>query len=104
MRIVRNSLVALVLSSVAAGAGQISPDHPDGIVCPLQATETRPEGLTAFYLAVVLSDGRVLYQTMGSQVLSLTFGADGVPLESSDIACDGKTLSELEAAGMTFGN
>lgn len=85
-------------------AGSISSSHPDGIVCRLPASGDRPEGLVAFYLAAILVDGQVLYQTLGNQVLSVTFDAQGNPRENAAGVCEGKTLSELIADGMTFGN
>lgn len=98
------SCVLLVAGSLSCAAGQISSKHPDGVLCQIKANETRPEGDSVFYLSAVLSDGRVLYQTLGNQVISLTFGPSGAPLESSTGICGGMSLPELVEAGRTFGS
>lgn len=93
-----------LLAASTGWAGLISADHPDGILCPVAAKADRQDGLLVFYLSAVLSDGRVLYQTLGNNVLSVTFDPSGTPVVDSGANCGGKSLSELTADGQSFGN
>jgi len=104
MKIAIASAVLFVAGSLTCAAGQISAKHPDGVLCKLQGSEIRPEGETVFYLSAVLVDGSALYQTLGNQVISLTFGPSGASLDNSSGICGGRSLSELVAAGRTFGS
>lgn len=92
----------ILVAASTVWSGEISDDHPDGILCEMPATAERPEGVVAFYLSALLADGRVLYQTLGNQVLSLTFDEKGQPVVDSGQICGGKSLSVLKADGLTF--
>ena len=104
MRTITAAIALSIVATTSVWSGQISADHPDGILCPMPATQKRPEGFAVFYISAVLSDGQVLYQTLGNQVRSLTFDPSGSPLVELGESCQGKSLSELDAAGMTFGS
>lgn len=105
MKIAIASAALFIAGSLNCAAGQISAKHPDGVLCTLKANEIRPEaGETVFYLSAVLVDDSALYQTLGNQVISLTFGPNGMPMDNSSGICGGMSLPELVAAGRTFGS
>lgn len=95
-------LAACLMAASGAFGGQVSENHPDGIKCPMPASQDRPAGVSVFYISAVLNDGRVLYQSLGNQVLSVTFDPSGANLIDSGEICEGKSLSELKDAGMVF--
>jgi hypothetical protein len=103
MKILAASAALFLLGSLGSTAGEISPSHPDGLLCSMPATEDRREGKAVLYLSLVLNDDSVLYQSLGKSVISIAFDASGAAVDSENKVCSGLSLQELVVAGMTFG-
>ena len=92
----------LVLGAGAAVAGKISDSHPDGILCPVPARGDRAEGSAILYLSAVFADGRVVYQSLGTNVVSAAFSPSGEQDGNASSLCEGMSLADLVDAGLTF--
>ena len=84
-----------------AYAGAVSEQHPDVVLCAFSGTETTPAGDAVLYIAGVGDDGSVVYQSLGRNVITAIFDADGAPSGPSENVCGGLSLAELQAGGKT---
>lgn len=94
-------LAAALVAPLSATAGSMSPDHPDALICQVEAKGDMPALKMMLFLSALGDDGSSLYQSLGTTSVTIAFGPDGSRAAPDSNTCDGKTLPELVDAGMT---